>query len=241
MSQARATATLLAVLLVGCSRSAGPSAAASVSPSTAASSSAAAEDPARPLPSPIPDVVARVNGQPVYIAQIVPLAKAELDRVPATERERQQPKVLRHALSQYVDRELLFQEAVARGIKAQTRDVEWAYDQARKEHRNDQDWAEFLAKQGLDVQSFRAELRIQHTVAALVEEEARTFVVPEAWSRAAYDADPSSFTQPGAAGAQPFEQVRGQIEQAIRAQRRDLIGQDLLKRVRARARVETYL
>jgi len=233
MTRARATATLLAVLLAGCSRSAGPSA--------AGPPSAAAEDPTRPLPSPIPDVVARVNGQPVYLAQILPLAKAELDRVPATERDREQPRVLRHALSQYVDRELLFQEAVARGVKPQTRDVEWAYDQARKEHPNDQDWADFLAKQGLDVQSLRAELRVQHTVAALVEEEARTFAVPEAWSRAAYDADPASFGQPGAAGPQPFEQVRGQIEQAIRAQKRDLIGQDLLKRVRARARVETYL
>jgi len=233
MSHARATATLLALLLAGCSRSAGPWA--------APSPSAAAEDPARPLPSPVPDVVARVNGQPVTLAQILPLAKAELDRLPADERERQQPKVLRHALAQYVDRELLFQEAVARGIQAQGRDVEWAYDQARREHRDDQDWADFLAKQGLDVQSLRAELRIQHTVAALVAEEARTFVVPEAWSRAAYDADPSSFAVPGAAGPLPFEQVRARIEQTIRAQKRDRIGQELLKRVRARGRVETYL
>lgn len=235
MSTSRANVILLAVLLAACSRSGGP--AATVSPSPSPTSA----DPSRPLPSPVPSVVARINGQPVLLTQILPLARAELERVPSEERDRRKPEVLRHALGQYVDRELLFQEALTRRIQADAAGVDWAYDQARREHRDDEEWAGFLAKQGMDPQSFRAELRIQRTVASLLEEEARTFVVPEAWSRAAYDADPASFAEPGAKGAPPFEAVRGRIEAAVRTQKREAIFQVLLDRLRARARIEIFL
>jgi peptidyl-prolyl cis-trans isomerase C len=121
----------------------------------------------------VPEVVARVNGQPIRIHQILPTAKAELDRVSVADRERKKPEVLRHALQQYVDRELLLQEALARGIVADSRQVDWAYDQLRREHAGEAAWTEFLAGQGLNPQSVRAELRAQHTVAALLDQELR--------------------------------------------------------------------
>ncbi len=155
---------VLAFTLAGCSRSAGR---------PAASPSAAALDPARPLPSPVPDVVARVNGQAIRIHQILPMAKAELDRVSLPERDKMKPEVLRHALQQYVDRELLLQEALARGIGADSAQVDWAYDQLRRGHPGEGAWRDYLAGRGMDPQSFRAELRAQHTVAALVELELR--------------------------------------------------------------------
>jgi hypothetical protein len=91
----------LTAAVAGCSRFGG---------GPASSPSPAALDPSRPLPSPVPEVVARVNGQPIRIQQILPLAKAELDRVSVAERDRKKPEVLRRA-AQYVDRELLLQEA----------------------------------------------------------------------------------------------------------------------------------
>jgi hypothetical protein len=157
-SRALAAAVLLA--LAGCSRPAGSPAA-----------SPAALDPARPLPSPIPDVVARVNGQPIRIHEILPMAKAELDRASVAERDKKKPEVVRHALQQYVDRELLLQEALARGIQADSRAVDWAYDQLRREHGDEDAWKDFLAEQALDPQSLRAELRTRHTVAALLDQE----------------------------------------------------------------------
>jgi hypothetical protein len=157
-----AFAAVLLLALAGCSRPAG---------GPAASPSGAALDPARPLPSPIPDVVARVNGQPIRIYQILPMAKAELDRVSVAERDQRKPEVVRHALQQYIDRELLLQEALARGIQADSRTVDWAYDQLRREHADEDAWREFLAGQGMDPQSFRAELRTRHTVAALLDQE----------------------------------------------------------------------
>jgi hypothetical protein len=125
----------------------------------------------------MPEVVARVNGQPIRIHQILPMAKAELDKVSVADRDRKKPEVLRRALQQYVDRELLVQEALARGVTADTRQVDWAYDQMRREHADEAAWEEFLAGQGLNPQSLRAELRSQHTVAALFEQEVRGWPV----------------------------------------------------------------
>jgi hypothetical protein len=157
---ARPAALVLA--LAGCSRPAG---------GPAASAPNAALDAARPLPSPVPEVVARVNGQPVRVEQILPLAKAELDRLADDQRDAKKPEVVRHALQLYVDRELLLQEALARGIRADAAGVDWSYDQLRREHPDEADWRDFLAKQGLDPQAFRTELRAQQTVKALVEQE----------------------------------------------------------------------
>jgi hypothetical protein len=134
-------------------------------------SSGPSADLGRPLPSPLPDVVARVNGQPIGIRQILPLAKTELDAVSVADRDRVKPEVVRRALRKYVDRELLLQEALARGVEVESREVDWAYDQMRREHSDEASWTEFLAGQGLDLQSFRAELRAQHLVAALLEQE----------------------------------------------------------------------
>ena len=153
---------VLVLALAGCSRPAG---------GPAASPPNAALDPARPLPSPVPEVVARVNGHSVRIEQILPLAKAELDRLPDDQRDAKKPEVVRHALQQYVDRELLLQEALARGVRADAAGVDWSYDQLRREHPDERAWADFLARQGMDPQSLRAELRAQHTVAAMLDQE----------------------------------------------------------------------
>jgi hypothetical protein len=165
-----ALSALLVVALAGCSRTAG---------GPAPSRSHAALDSARPLPSPVPDVVARVNGEAIRIHQILPMAKAELDRVSVAQRDQKKPEVLRHALQQYVDRELLLQEALARGVQADAADVDWHYDQMRREHPDEGAWSDFLAGQGMDPQSFRAELRAQQTVAALIGQEARQALAGE--------------------------------------------------------------
>ena len=203
MPVARALVPAVLVLaLAGCSRPAG---------GPAPSPSAAVLDPARPLPSPVPDVVARVNGQPIRLHQILPMAKAELDRVSVAQRDQKKPEVLRHALQQYVDRELLLQEALARGIEADSAQVEWDYDQLRREHPDEGGWKDFLAGQGMDPQSFRAELRAQHTVAALLEQEVRQ--APDA----------------------------GEVGDETRQQRQAEAQEVLLARLRAKARIELFL
>jgi parvulin-like peptidyl-prolyl isomerase len=151
----------LAVLLASPACSRGPA-----GPAPAPSST----DPSRPLPSPIPDVVARINGQPVHFISIVPLAKTTLDAAP--DREKARPTVLRAALDRYIGRELLFQEALTRGLQSDDAMIAKAYNQARLEHPDEQDWDDILRRQGLDQATFRTELRVQATLARLAEEEA---------------------------------------------------------------------
>jgi len=229
MTSTRAAVTVLGLLLVACSGAPAPS------------PSPAAADPGRPLPSPVPEVVARVNGQPIRIGQILPIAKSELDRVSVADRDRKKPEVLRHALEQYVDRELLLQEALARGIQADSREVDWAYDQMRREHAGEKAWEEFLAEQGMGPQSFKAELRAQHTVAALVEQEVRAFPVAEAAARAAFEADPKAFGPEGSAAPPAFEAVREDVEATVRQGQRKAVHDALLGRLRGKARIELLL
>jgi hypothetical protein len=226
---------LLTPLLDSCS---GEPPAPDAAPSTAAS---ATPDPSRPLPLPLPEVVARVNGQEIRIRQILPLAKAALDKVSAADREKRKPEVVRKALDDYLTRELLLQEALARGIAADTREVERAYDRVRAEHKSDEDWAQALAQQGMDAQTLKAELRIQHTIFVLLASEVQGWPVPEAEARAAFEADPRAFGPPDATQPPPFEAVRAAVENAVREHKADEIRTALVARLRARAKIELYL
>jgi hypothetical protein len=233
MTATRAVVPLL-LLLASCTEAPAPDAA-----ETAAGTPKA--DPSRPLPLPLPDVVARVNGQEIRIRQILPLAKAALDKVSVAERDKRKPQVVRQALDSYVTRELLLQEALARGIAADTRDVEQSYDQMRAEHAGDAEWAYFLSEQGSDPQAFKAELRVQHTVAALVAQEVQGWPVPEPEARAVFESNPQGFGPPGAAGPPSFEAVRSEVEQAVRQHKVEEIQAALVARLRARAKIELYI
>lgn len=207
----------------------------------AASPSASPADPGRPLPSPVPEVVARVNGQAIRIGQILPVAKAQIERVTLGERSRRKPEILRAALAQYVERELLLQEALARGISADTASVQRAYDQMRRDHPDEREWAEALAKQALDPQSVKDELRSQQTVAALLQNEIATAPVSESEAREVWSSAPERFAPAGTTAPPAFEAVRGQVEAQVRQSRRDAIAAALLARLRAKARIEIFL
>jgi len=209
--------------------------------SASSASPTATPDPARPLPLPLPEVVARVNGQEIRIQQILPLAKVVLDKLPAPAQEDRRPEALRKALDDYVNRELLLQEALARGISADTRAVEMSFDMIHAEHPDEKDWQAFLSSQAMDAQTLRAELRIQHTVAELTAQEIRDWPVPEALAREVFAANPRGFGEAGAAAPPAFEAVREEVEDAVRRLRAQEIQAELVARLRARAKVELYL
>ena len=219
-------------LLVACSRPETPAATASPSPASA--------DPARPLPSPLPEVVARVDGQPVLFAQIVPMARREMERNDAEEGERARNVAVRRALERYIDRELLFQEARSRGISADQRALDWAYDQARQEHPDDAAWKAFLAEGGLDPRSFKTEMRIQYTVSALLDAEAGGLSVDDDEARSVYEADPLAFVPVGQTPP-PFDAVREEVTGVLRQRGLDEVTSRLVEELRARARIETLL
>jgi hypothetical protein len=199
-----------------------------------------AADPARPLPSPLPEIVARVDGRAILLQQVLPLAKTMLERVPQQERDKKLPEVLRSSVEKYVERELLLGEALRQGVSARSEDVEWAYDQMRREHPDEAAWGAFLQKLGTDPQSLRAELRIQRTVAALIDREAQKLQVSEPELRAFYDAEPGRFAAPGGA-VPPFESVRERVAEEVRRERSPQVAAELVARLRAQARIEILL
>lgn len=158
------------------------------------------------MPSPLPEIVARIDGEPIYLRQIVPLARTRLDR--AADQEKEKPGILRQALREYIDRELLLKEALAQGVEADTRTVQQLYDAARADFPDDEKWKSSLQTKGLDPQTFKAELRVQQTIGTFLARESHT-------------------EGEGATG----EAV---MQRAARAR-------DLLERLRAKSRIETYL
>jgi SurA-like N-terminal domain len=240
MARARLSDVLAAlasalVLASGCSGRPGPAAAApSPYPTDEASLS-------RPLPRPFPEVVARVNGEAIRVDQVLPMAKKDLDNQTAEDIEKGKPAALRRALLRYVDRELLVQEALARGISADTRRVDWAYDQLRREHPDDADWARFLLQQGLDPQRFKTELRAQLTVAALVDAELLKTPVTDEEARALYQKNPQAFAVAGTSGPASFESARDAVAAAVREARRPATIDALVARLRAKGRVEILI
>jgi hypothetical protein len=124
------------------------------------------------LPSPLPEIVARLDGEPIYLRQIVPLARTKLDR--ATDHDKEKPGILREALREYIDRELLLKEALAQGVEADTRTVQVLYDAARADFPDEEQWKSSLKAKGLDPQTFKAELRVQQTVGTFLARESHT-------------------------------------------------------------------
>lgn len=159
---------VLAALAAACTRTGSPP----PSPAPGASGPPAAGGPppidgVTPLPSPLPDVVARVNGQQVLLRNVRILARQAKQGGKVTE-----PFAYRQAMQQFIVRELLFQEALSRKVSADERRLEQAYDEARLPYKDEAAWAAFLAQQGMDPATFRTELRVRHTVQALFEQEA---------------------------------------------------------------------
>src|SRR6185503_758326 len=149
----RSSALAIVLAFAGCSGKPAPGASATPPPSPSA------YDLQKPLPSPLPEVAARVNGLPVAMWSVGARAKAAAGH----EKEELTPErvavLYREALGHLIDRELLFQEAVTRHLAADDTQVEQAYNQARVGYHDDAAWNAYLAEQGFDDAAFRTELR----------------------------------------------------------------------------------
>lgn len=193
LGKKRAGSAWFLLVALGCSRPGGPQS--SPPPGLASPSANPGAPPAidriTPLPTPLPDIVARVNGEAVRIHQVLSLAKKALKD--SKEREKDMPGAVRQAMEQYIVRELLFQEAMARGVSADTKRVETAYDQVRAGFKDELRFRESLADQGLDPQSYKQELRVQETVNALLAKVGEAIPVTDAEARAFFEANKQAF------------------------------------------------
>jgi peptidyl-prolyl cis-trans isomerase C len=184
MRVTRAVALGLTVLGIACRRG--------ESPKLAPPPTLTEAELAKPLPSPIPDPVAVVNGQPITLRKVALAARQGAGPDGIGDEER--PRRLRDAMYKLITRELLFQEATARGVVPDERAIEQAYNEARLPFRDDAAWAQALSEQGFDPQAFRQELRVQHTVGALLAQEGAKQADPtEEEALLYYNANPARF------------------------------------------------
>ena len=186
----------------------------------------------------MPDILGRVNGRPIVARQIVPLARKLMDL--SKDPDAAKPGAVRQALRDYIDRELLFQEALVRGVKADDGAVRLLYDQARVNHPDDQEWEAYLHRLGFDPQGYKDEIRVQATVKALLASVADALKVTDAEARARYDAAPAAYPPPEGKDA-GFDSVKEQVKATLLEDKRAHLVGDLVRTLRARARIETYI
>lgn len=176
-------ASVLGVFLLGACRGGAPSA----TPSSTAS-------PVEGLPNPLPEIAARVNGQPIRSLSVATRARDLLvrEKVP----KGQTAVAFRQALEDLIVREALFQEAAVQHIAADEAVVERVYNEARVLYPDEAAWAKHLADRGLDPVTFRLEMRIRYTVEALQQKEAdKAKPATDEEARAFYEANPAAFNQ----------------------------------------------
>jgi peptidyl-prolyl cis-trans isomerase C len=142
----------------------------------------------------LPEVVARVNGRPIPRHLLRLLAESRIKEQPALAEQKAQ--VYRAALGDVIEREVLFQEALSRGIAADEKQVTRDYDEHRVQYRDEYSWRQFLYNQGFTPQTYRKELGVRSAIQVMLTLE-NASIPPEAVSemeaRAFYDENPKQF------------------------------------------------
>lgn len=198
----------------------------------------------RPLPSPLPLVAGRVNGQEISIRNIAIRVHESIELGKVSESRRN--ALFREALDEEIRRELLFQEAQRRGITADTRAVQAAYDRLRGHYPDEKAWKDFLRSRSLDDDAYRLELRIRFTAEALLAAEAAEHQVSatEEEALALYERTPPEAFQAKDASPAPkpsFESVRRFLHQEVLRQKHTEASQRFVDSLKAKARIEKYL
>jgi peptidyl-prolyl cis-trans isomerase C len=216
---------LLASLVVGaaCSRSAAE---------TQGGPPGAAEAP-KPMPAELPEVLARVNDEPVTKADFERLIRnIEGGRgpIPAERRD----EVLRSALDQLITYTVMKQEAAARNITVTDADIEAELRQMQQQFPDEAEFAKALAARNTSLDQLRADARVDMQIDRMLEAEvASAAEATEADAREFYDGNPDQFEEGESVRASHIlVMAREDADEATRQQARAKI-EAALKRARA--------
>ena len=153
-------------------------------------------EPARPVPSQLPAVVANVNGEAISGADVL-RAVAELEAragqpVPADQRD----GVVRGVLDQLIGYRLLLQESLLRGISVPEAEIDARMAELRAQFPSEEAFAETLELRQMTMAMLRTTTRQGMQVDAMLEVElaAEATVTPEQVTEF-YEGNPSQFQQ----------------------------------------------
>jgi peptidyl-prolyl cis-trans isomerase C len=181
--------------LVACGRNPAEQTASAQVPPAPAQQPAAAPAPPNPLPAELPDVLARVNGQPVTKADFDRLVKnVEAGRgpIPADKRD----EVLRSVLDQLITYSVLKQEAAARKLTVSDADVDAQVAQMQKQFPSEAEFNTALAARNATVAQLKADARVDMAINKMMEAElASTTAATDADAQDFYTKNPDKFKQ----------------------------------------------
>ncbi|HET7698496.1 MAG TPA: SurA N-terminal domain-containing protein, partial [Vicinamibacterales bacterium] len=192
---------LAAVLAVGGCRKApaGQAAGATQGSGTApaaAGQPAAPAAPPKPVPQQLPDVLARVNGEPVKkedFERMVRTIEARAGQpIPADRRD----EILRGALDQLITYTLLSQESRNRGVKVEAAEIDAKMGQLKSQFPTQDAFDKALKDRGMTADSLRKDAQIDLSVTKLMDAEVAALPGPsDADAKDFYDKNPDKFKE----------------------------------------------
>jgi len=181
------------ILLSAASCSKAPSAEQAAPAATEAS--AAAAQPPKPMPAELPDVLARVNDQPVTKAEFDRLIRnmeAGAGPIPAERRD----EILRTALDQLITYNVMKQEAASRKIAISEAEIDAQVHQMQAQFPSEAEFQEALGARNMSLEQLKADARVDMLIERMVEAEAATAAAAsEADARTFYEGNPDQFAQ----------------------------------------------
>jgi peptidyl-prolyl cis-trans isomerase C len=211
------------VLGAACSKSAAES---QVAPPGAA-------EAAKPMPAELPEVLARVNDEPVTKVELERLIRnIESGRgpIPADRRD----EVLRSALDQLITYTVMKQEAAARNITVSDADIDAQLQQMQQQFPSEAEFHKALAARNTSLEQLKADARVDLQIDKLLEAEvADAAEATDADAREFYDGNPDQFEQGESVRASHIlVMAREDADEATKAQARARI-EAALKRARS--------
>jgi peptidyl-prolyl cis-trans isomerase C len=153
--------------------------------------------PPKPVPQQLPDVVARVNGEPVKKDEFEQMLKT-MERqagqpIPAERRD----EIIRNALDQMITYKVLSHESRNRGIKVEDADIEAKLADIKKQFPTEAAFQQALKDRNMTVEKVREDARVDLSVTRLMDAEVATVPGPsDAEAKDFYDKNPDKFKEP---------------------------------------------
>jgi peptidyl-prolyl cis-trans isomerase C len=168
-------------------------------PHTAGQTPQAPAPAAQPMPEKLPEVIARVNGEPVskydyerLIKNLEMSANQPLSMVPADRRN----EIMRNALNQLVTYTVLMQEARSRKITVTDAEVDQNLKQMRSQFPNEEAFTKALADRGMTLDKLKSDAKVDMSISKMMEAELATVPPPtDVQLREFYDKNPDKFKQ----------------------------------------------
>ena len=151
--------------------------------------------PPKPMPAELPEVLARVNGQPVLKSDFDRLIRnIELGNgpIPAARRD----EILRRALDQLITYTVMTQEAKTQSVTVSDAEIDERLKEMRGQFPKEEDFKKALAARNTSIEQLRIDARVDLTIGKMMDAQmAGAGAATDKEAREFYDKNPDKFKQ----------------------------------------------